>query len=94
LATIAAEMGEPFVPGEIEELLRQTTAVTRSCTTGTNEARTAYFNGRADVEIGAAQRLLTGTVGRPTMTTTNARRRPRRSCSPSRRGSFDLIPHG
>ena len=69
LSAIAAEMGEPFVslflPREIEELLRNH-GFGEIVHFGPQQARAAYFSGHADVEIAGAQRLLTGTVRRPT----------------------------
>jgi methyltransferase (TIGR00027 family) len=64
-AGIASEMGEPFVslflPQEIEELLgRQRFGDIVHF--GSQEARALYFDGRADVEIAGAQRLVVAAV--------------------------------
>jgi methyltransferase (TIGR00027 family) len=67
-AGIATEMGEPFVslfvPADIEELLRDH-SFDEIVHFGPQEARTRYFDGRADVEIAGAQRLVTATVESP-----------------------------
>jgi methyltransferase (TIGR00027 family) len=66
-SAIATEMGEPFVslfvPDEIEELLRNH-GFGAIAQFGPQEARVAYFNGRDDVQIPGAQRLVVGTVTR------------------------------
>jgi O-methyltransferase involved in polyketide biosynthesis len=66
-AGLAAELGEPFVsrflPGEIEQLLRGH-GFGEIADFGPQEARAAYFQGRADVDIAGAQRLVAATVGR------------------------------
>ena len=68
-AGIASEMGEPFVtlflPAEIGELLRSQ-RFGEIVDFGSEEARALYFDGRADVEIAGAQRLVVGTVISPT----------------------------
>ena len=68
-AGIASEMGEPFVtlflPAEIGELLRSQ-RFGEIVDFGSEEARGLYFDGRADVEIAGAQRLVVGTVISPT----------------------------
>jgi methyltransferase (TIGR00027 family) len=67
-AEIAREMGEPFVslflPAEIEELLRRQ-RFGEIVHFGSEEARAVYFDGRADVDIAGAQRLMVGTVMPP-----------------------------
>jgi methyltransferase (TIGR00027 family) len=67
-AGIASEMGEPFVSfflrREIEELLRRQ-RFTDIVHFGSQEARALYFDGRADVEIAGAQRLVVGAVMPP-----------------------------
>lgn len=64
-AGIAAEMGEPFVsrflPGQIDHLLREH-GFGEIADFGPDEARATYFQGRAEVEIAGAQRLVTATV--------------------------------
>jgi methyltransferase (TIGR00027 family) len=64
-AGIAAEMGEPFVsrflPGQIDQLLREH-GFGEIVDFGPDQARTRYFQGRADVEIAGAQRLITAAV--------------------------------
>jgi methyltransferase (TIGR00027 family) len=64
-AGLAAEMGEPFVtrflPAEIAQLLHQH-GFGEITDFGPDEARAAYFPGRADVEIAGAQRLVVATV--------------------------------
>jgi methyltransferase (TIGR00027 family) len=64
-SSIAAEMGEPFVslflPDEIQQLLRNH-GFGDIVHFGPQEARVAYFNGRADIEIAGAQRLVTGSI--------------------------------
>jgi O-methyltransferase involved in polyketide biosynthesis len=71
-AGMASEMGEPFVslllPGEIEELLRRQ-RFGDIVHFGAQEARTVYFDGRADVAIAGAQRLVVATVMAPTGST-------------------------
>ena len=66
---IATEMGEPFVslflPSEIEDLLRGH-GLKDIAHFGPQEARAVYFDGRSDVEIAGAQRVVVGTVGPPT----------------------------
>jgi O-methyltransferase involved in polyketide biosynthesis len=66
-AGLAAELGEPFVsrflPGEIEQLLRGR-GFGEIADFGPQEALVAYFEGRADVDIAGAQRLVAATVGR------------------------------
>jgi methyltransferase (TIGR00027 family) len=68
-AAIATEMGEPFVslflPDEIEQLMRNH-GFDEIAHFGPQQARAAYFDGRADIEIAGAQRLVTGTVGEAT----------------------------
>ena len=67
-AGLAAKLGEPFVsrftPAEIARLLhgRGFGDITDF---GPDEARAAYFQGRADVEIAGAQRLAAATLTRP-----------------------------
>jgi len=69
ISSIATEMGEPFVslflPDEIEQLLRNH-GFGDIAQFGPQEARVAYFNGRAGIEIPGAQRLVTGSVRQPT----------------------------
>jgi O-methyltransferase involved in polyketide biosynthesis len=64
---IASQMGEPFVSlfteGEIEKLLRGH-GFDDIAHFGAPEARAAYFDGRADVEIAGAQRVVAATVSR------------------------------
>jgi methyltransferase (TIGR00027 family) len=64
-AGIAAEMGEPFVsrflPGQIDQLLRRH-GFGEIADFGPDEARATYFQGRTDVEIAGAQRLVAATV--------------------------------
>jgi methyltransferase (TIGR00027 family) len=64
-AGIAAEMGEPFVsrflPGQIDQLLREH-GFGEIADFGPQEARTSYFQGRTNVEIAGAQRLIAATV--------------------------------
>ena len=64
-AGIAAEMGEPFVsrflPGQIHQLLREH-GFGEIADFGPDEARAVYFQGRTDVEIAGAQRLIAATV--------------------------------
>ncbi|MGN6682021.1 MAG: class I SAM-dependent methyltransferase [Streptosporangiaceae bacterium] len=64
-AGIAAELGEPFVsrflPGEIGLLLREN-RFGEVVDFGPDEARAAYFQQRADVEIAGAPRLVAATV--------------------------------
>jgi hypothetical protein len=64
-AGITAEMGEPFVsrflPSQIDQLLR-TLGVGEIADFGPQEARATYFQGRTDVEIFGAQRLIAATV--------------------------------
>jgi methyltransferase (TIGR00027 family) len=68
-AGIASDMGEPFVtlflPAEIEDLLRRQ-GFGDIVHFGSGEARAAYFDGRAEVDIAGAQRLVVGTVMAPT----------------------------
>jgi methyltransferase (TIGR00027 family) len=68
VASIAAEMGEPFVrlflPDEIEGV-PQTHAFADIAQFGPQEARASYYNGNADVEIAGAQRLVVATVMAP-----------------------------
>jgi methyltransferase (TIGR00027 family) len=75
-SAIAAELGEPFVslflPDEIERLLRSH-GFGDIAHFGAPEARAAYFNGRPDVQIAGAQRLVSATV--------------RQSCDPGPRPS-------
>jgi O-methyltransferase involved in polyketide biosynthesis len=64
-AGLAADMGEPFrsrfLPEEIAQLLRQH-GFGQLTDFGPDEARATYFQGRADVEIAGAQRLIAATV--------------------------------
>jgi methyltransferase (TIGR00027 family) len=64
-AGLAAEMGEPFIsrfrPAEIGQLLRGH-GFGDITDFGPDEARAAYFQGRAGVEIAGAQRLIAATV--------------------------------
>jgi methyltransferase (TIGR00027 family) len=64
-AGIAAEMGEPFVsrflPGEIDRLLREH-GFGEIADFGPHEARETYFQGRTDIDIAGAQRLIAATV--------------------------------
>jgi methyltransferase (TIGR00027 family) len=64
-AGLAAEMGEPFVsrflPGEMEQLLRGH-GFGDVVDFGPQEARAAYFQGRDDIDIAGAQRLMAATV--------------------------------
>jgi methyltransferase (TIGR00027 family) len=64
-AGLAAEMGEPFVsrflPGEIQQLLRGH-GFGDIVDFGPHEARAAYFQGRDDIDIAGAQRLVAATV--------------------------------
>jgi methyltransferase (TIGR00027 family) len=64
-SAIAASVGEPFVslflPDEIERLLRSH-GFGEIEDFGAAEARAAYLNGRDDVEIAGAQRLVSATV--------------------------------
>ena len=64
-AGIASEMGEPFVSwfhaGQIGQLLRAH-GFGEIADFGPDEARAAYFPGRAGVEIAGAQRLIAATV--------------------------------
>jgi methyltransferase (TIGR00027 family) len=68
-ASIATEVGEPFVslfhPDEIEALMRNH-GFDEFVHFGPQHARAGYFDGRADIEIAGAQRLVTGTVRGPT----------------------------
>jgi hypothetical protein len=58
-------MGEPFrsrfLPAEITQLLRQH-GFGQLTDFGPDEARAAYFQGRADAQIAGAQRLIAATV--------------------------------
>ena len=67
-AGLAAELGEPFVsrftPAEIARLLHEH-GFGDITDFGPDEARAAYFQGRADVEIAGAQRLAAATLTRP-----------------------------
>jgi methyltransferase (TIGR00027 family) len=67
-AGMASDMGEPFVsffvPAQIEQVLRSH-GFADIVHFGAQEARTAYFHGRADVDIAGAQRLVIGTVMPP-----------------------------
>jgi len=71
-AGIAREMGEPFVsfflPAEIEELLRRQ-RLGDIVHFGSQEARALYFDGRADVAIAGAQRLVVAAVMSPASST-------------------------
>ena len=64
-AGIAAEMGEPFVsrflPGQIDQLLREH-GFGEIADFGPDEARAGYFQGRTDIDIAGAQRLIAATV--------------------------------
>jgi methyltransferase (TIGR00027 family) len=64
-AGLAADMGEPFrsrfLPAEITQILRQH-GFGQLTEFGPDEARAAYFPGRADAEIAGAQRLIAATV--------------------------------
>ena len=64
-ATIAADMGEPFVtrflPAEIAHLLHRH-GFGELTDFGPEQARAAYFQGRTDIDIAAAQRLIAATV--------------------------------
>jgi methyltransferase (TIGR00027 family) len=64
-AGIAAEIGEPFVsrflPGEIDQLLREH-GFGEIAGFGPHEARETYFQGRTDIDIAGAQRLIAATV--------------------------------
>ena len=64
-AGIAAEMGEPFVsrflPSQIDQLLREH-GFGEIADFGPEEARAAYFQGRTDIDIAGAQRLIAATV--------------------------------
>jgi len=64
-ARLAADMGEPFrsrfLPADIAQLLCQH-GFGQFTDFGADEARAAYFQGRADVEIAGAQRLIAATV--------------------------------
>jgi methyltransferase (TIGR00027 family) len=66
-AGLAVGLGEPFVsrflPGEIEQLLRGH-GFGEIADFGPQEARAAYFQGRADVDIAGAQRLVAATARR------------------------------
>lgn len=65
LTRVVDTMGEPmitfFTPANIEELLRQH-GFGEFVHVGPDEARALYFEGRSDVVLGGAQRLITGTV--------------------------------
>lgn len=65
LATIATEMGEPFVslfePAAIEQLVLEL-GFDEIMHFGPEEAIRAYFAGRSDVRFGGAQRMLLATV--------------------------------
>jgi hypothetical protein len=65
-------MGEPFVSlflvAEIEELLRRH-RFGDIVHFGSQEARALYFDGRADVEIAGAQRLVAAAVMPATVST-------------------------
>lgn len=67
-AGIAAGMGEPFVsrflPSEIDQLMHRH-GFGEIADFGPDEARAAYFQGRADLEIAGAQRLVAATVMPP-----------------------------
>jgi methyltransferase (TIGR00027 family) len=71
-SALAGQMGEPFVsfflPAEIEELLRRQ-GFGDIVHFGSQEARAVYFDGRADIAIAGAQRLVVGTVMPPTNST-------------------------
>jgi hypothetical protein len=71
-------MGEPFVsrfrPDEISQLMRRH-GFGEIADFGPDEARAAYFQGRADLEIAGAQRLVAATVMPPQ--TPNASSTPR-----------------
>jgi hypothetical protein len=58
-------MGEPFVsrflPGEIDQLLRED-GFGEIADFGPHEARETYFQGRTDIDIAGAQRLIAATV--------------------------------
>jgi len=64
-AGIAAEMGEPFVsrflPGQMHRLLREH-GFGEIADFGPEEARASYFQGRTDIDIAGAQRLIAATV--------------------------------
>jgi methyltransferase (TIGR00027 family) len=64
-ATLAADMGEPFIgrflPDEIARLMTEH-GFGRITDFGPDEARAAYFPGQADVEIAGAQRLVAATL--------------------------------
>jgi methyltransferase (TIGR00027 family) len=67
-AGMASDMGEPFlsffVPAQIDEVLRSH-GFADIAHFGAEEARALYFDGRADVDIAGAQRLVVGTVRPP-----------------------------
>jgi len=62
---LATDLGEPFItlfrPAEIEQLL-DAHGFADITQFGADEARAAYFQGRADVQITGAQRLVAVTV--------------------------------
>jgi len=64
-AAIAADMGEPFVtrflPAEIAQLLHRH-GFGELIDFGPEQARAAYFQGRTDIDIAGAQRLIAATV--------------------------------
>jgi methyltransferase (TIGR00027 family) len=64
-AMLATDLGEPFItlfrPAEIEQLL-DAHGFADITQFGADEARAAYFQGRADVQITGAQRLVAVTV--------------------------------
>jgi methyltransferase (TIGR00027 family) len=68
MESFAAKWNEPFVsffrPAQIEELLGRH-GFHDIEHFGPDEARGVYFDGRDDVEIAGAQRLVTANVGRP-----------------------------
>jgi methyltransferase (TIGR00027 family) len=62
---IATEMGEPFVsrflPDQIAQLLRQH-GFGDTADFGPEDARVRYFEGRTEVDVGGAERIITATV--------------------------------
>ena len=65
LSTDLADMGEPFVtrflPAEIAQLLHRH-GFGELIDFGPEQARAAYFQGRTDIDIAGAQRLIAATV--------------------------------
>jgi methyltransferase (TIGR00027 family) len=62
---IATEMGEPFLsrflPDEIDQLLRRH-GFGDTADFGPEDARVRYFEGRTEVDVGSAERIMTATV--------------------------------